>query len=746
MRSAELSAALDLHPLIAEVLVRRGCDTPETARAFLDPAFYAPAPAADLPGMDRAVAELRAAIARRDHIRIWGDFDVDGQTASAVLLLGLRALGARVDFIIPNRATHSHGLNRDGVDQAAADGVRLLLTCDCGVTDFDEIAYARELGLTVVISDHHDLAHDASGAVRLPDAQAIVNPKQLPETHPLVNLPGVGVAYKLIEALNAPDAPDPSLLGLVALGIVADIADQRGDTRYLLQRGLAQLRDAPRPGIRALLRGMEQPALLDAETIGFYIGPRLNAAGRLATADLSVRLLTTDDAAEAEALADAIDQLNTDRRALQNQIESEALALIDADPSLARREVIVLHREGWNASVIGIVASTLVERFGKPGIVIAEKAGQLARASARSVAGIDIHKAIAAQGALTIGGGGHPMAAGFSIDSAHIPAFVDGVCAAVAAQRQAARDLQREPGEAEETFPVSWPECADAERAFALANQIERLAPFGAGNPRPLLNCDGVFFARAETIGKDGRHQAVYLTDGSNISARAVWWRSAHLPAPPAGVPLRVRFYLSRDLSRKRAQITLHSFAAQPAQDAHPSAEEAPDARSAAAFAVLDVRAQADWRARVEQAAAEHGAGALLTWPADAARPAHVLVLTQAPPGPDELNALLRLTQPQLVILTPQTTVNDAPEHVLARARALLRTAQQRGDSIDDAAVLARMAVRINQRPDTLRAAFGVLAGEPGADDKLAYLLAETAGYRKLFRDKPAERLLRSPA
>jgi hypothetical protein len=264
-----------------------------------------------------------------------------------------------------------------------------------------------------------------------------------------------------------------------------------------------------------------------------------------------------------------------------------------------------------------------------------------------------------------------------------------------------------------------------------------------------LLACDGVMFVRSELIGKDGRHRAVYLTDGSNTGARAVWWRSAHLPEPPASAPLLVRFQLSRDLSRKRGQITIHSFAAHPAGPATDTETETEDsaladARSGAAFAVLDLRPLPDWRTRLEQVVAEHGAGAVLRWPEAPAQRAHVLVLMQAPPGPDELGALLATAQPQLVVLPPLPVVSESRQRMLDQARALLRAAEQRGDDINEQTVLERMAARIKQRPATVRAAFGVITGEPGAELTLDYLLAETAGYRALFRDKPAESLLRS--
>ena len=280
-----------LHPLVAQVLARRGLVDAAAVRAFLDPACYVPASPFDLPGMEAAVARIGSALRRQEVIGVWGDFDVDGQTSTTLLVEALRHLGADVRYHIPVRERESHGVTIPYLSQFLDDGVQLVVTCDTGITANEAVAYARQRGVDVIITDHHSLPE------QLPEALALVNPQFLAPGHPLGALPGVGVAYKLVEALYQRRG-DPEAcaryLDLVALGIVADVALQTGDTRYLLQRGLSALRQTQRLGLLALFEMAElSPAGLSEEHIGFMIGPRLNALGRLSDANPIVDFLTT---------------------------------------------------------------------------------------------------------------------------------------------------------------------------------------------------------------------------------------------------------------------------------------------------------------------------------------------------------------------------------------------------------------------------------------------------------------------
>jgi single-stranded-DNA-specific exonuclease len=772
MTSQDLATALNLHPLIAEILIQRGCDTVEAARTFLDPEHYTPASPFDLADMGRAVARLHDAIARGERIRVWGDFDVDGQTATSVLLLGLRAIGATVDFTIPDRASHSHGLNKDGIRRAADDGVKVLLTCDCGVTDFAEIAFAHRLGLDVIISDHHDLAHNGDGSPKLSEAVAVINPKRLPDHHPLIHLPGVGVAYKLVEALferwdreageqgsgassSLPHRAPAHLLDLVALGIVADVAWQRGDTRYLLQRGLAQLRRAPRPGIRALMRAANiEPLDFNADDIGYQIGPRLNAAGRLDNAALSVELLTSDDDVRANDLAAKIEAINAERKAMQRAIELEALAMLERDPGLTRHAVIVLQSPRWHASLLGVVASAVVNRYRKPAILIAAQPGEIGRGSARSVEGVDIYAAIgaASQSHLIEGGGGHPMAAGFGIRSENIAAFRDVISQHVEQQLRTSDSISSLQSPI--SYAVAW---RDAN--LPLAEQLERLAPFGAGNPRPLLRSAHLKFVRADPLGKDGRHQTIYLQDADGTIARAAWFNSTLAPLPDPNDDVALTFSLQRDVfnGKVRAQAVVKAIEF----DGKSAALSESDAVALTApFLIRDLRSEANRLAALHLLLSELGGEAVQVC-SRAPRPESlaafdgwlnrarlqakpVLVVWDAPPGPAELADVLNRAMPQTVVLMCSAAgENDDAAAVMAHMQRLIALSEQRGDSLADPAIITRIAAAINQRDATVRAAIEAHRASVAGSPRLRYLLDETRAYRRYACEAPAADVLR---
>ncbi len=486
-----LAQAAGGHPLVAQVLAQRGMVDPDRARAFLDPACYTPASPFDLPGMDRAVERVQQAIAAGDRIAIWGDFDVDGQTATTLLVQALRSLDADVIFHIPVRAEEGHGVNLPSLQRLIDDGARLVVTCDTGIDAHEAVDHACQRGVDLVITDHHDLP------ATLPPASAVVNPKLLPAGHPLGTLPGVGVAYKLAEAL-APDAGRH--LDLVALGIVADVAFQTGDSRYLLQRGLASLRQTERLGVQAMLELAEvNPAWLNEEHIGFELAPRLNALGRLGDANLAVEFLLTGDPQRARVLATMLEGLNAERKRLTDQIFQGALAQIERDPSLLEHAALVLAHPAWPAGVIGIVASRLAERFHRPVVLLAAPPGQLARGSARSVEGCNINAAIAAQSALLAVG--RSVAAQLGEAAAEPALIIDG------------------------HLPL-------ADLSLDLVADLERLAPFGPGNPRLTMVSPNHSLAGERIIGRSGDHRLLTVEDATGARQQVVWWQGAGWPLP----------------------------------------------------------------------------------------------------------------------------------------------------------------------------------------------------------------------
>ena len=519
----ELIAAVGGHPLVAQLLAQRGLDTPAKAIPFLDPDAYQPAPPSTLTGVAAAAQVLHDHIRQGHNMLVWGDFDVDGQTSTALLVTALQTLAgaAHVRFHVPNRFTESHGIRLPKLQELLRDSdipIHLLISCDTGVTDGPAVGYAKDQGLAVVITDHHDLAPEfhglqpgrdplwgldpaTAGAQSVRRADAVVNPKFLPPGDPLRTLPGVGVAYKLIQqlfALAGRTGEEAELLDLVALGIVADVAEQIHDARYLLQQGLAKLRTTRRAGLLALMNTSRvNPAALTAESIGFQLGPRMNALGRLEDATVAVELLSTRDAIRAGQLAAKLELLNQERQRIQREITQAAFAMVEKEPSLLDYNAIVLTHPHWHAGVVGIVASKIVEEFGKPAVLLLNPPGEPARGSARSVPGVDIGAAIAACSQLLLTHGGHPGAAGVSLLPENIPAFRR----ALSTQVELYRDLDVQVGLQIDT------EIALDQLSLDLVSQVNRLAPFGQGNPQPLFVTYGLEVVDDRRMGREGQHR-----------------------------------------------------------------------------------------------------------------------------------------------------------------------------------------------------------------------------------------------
>ncbi len=514
---AALREAVGGHPLVAQTLAQRGILTPVEARRFLDPDHYAPAASDELPDMDAAVGCLQRVIRERGEVLVWGDFDVDGQTATALLVTALRDLGARVRWHVPNRFREGHGLHLPTLRQKLGDA-DLLLTCDTGIGAHDALAWAQGQGAAVVVTDHHKLTDS------LPPASAVINPQRLAEGHALRELPGVGTAFKLIEALYGGRSCE-HLLDLVALGIVADVMRQVDDTRWLLQRGLHALRATERPGLRALMTAIGiRPAALTESDIGYALAPRLNAFGRLADASAGVELLTGDDPERIAALVKDVEELNDKRRFLTQQVEASARQQIERDPSLLDYAALVLSQPGWHGGVLGIVAGRLAEVYGCPALLLGEQDG-LASGSARSVAGCDIVAALDSQADLLGGYGGHSMAAGLRMDSAHIPALRRGLSRAVREQRG------DDPPPPELQIDAS---LKLEEVSLDLARQLGRLAPFGNGNPPLTLVARDLRLLRRRQLDRRGDHLELTVADSEDVERRVIWW-SGDAEALPQG-------------------------------------------------------------------------------------------------------------------------------------------------------------------------------------------------------------------
>jgi len=512
----DLREAVGGHPLISQHLTRKGIVTAAAAKKFLSAGYYSPAAANDLPDIDRAVNRLAQAIRQKEQILIWGDFDVDGQSATALLVSALRKRGAQVHYYLPNRFSEGHGIHLKKLKAWLDGGIELVLTCDTGVTAHEAIDYAAARGVDMIVTDHHTVPPE------LPSAFAMINPRRLPQGHPLIELPGVGVAYKLIEALYQGEDTD-FLHDLVALGIVADVMAQVDDTRYLLQRGLKRLRENHRLGLRAILERADiPPAEINEGHIGFALAPRLNALGRLDDANPAVELLTTADWEQARILANNLEGLNARRKFLSNQVYLSAAAQIEKNPSLLEYAALVISHPDWHSGVIGIVASRLVEEYGRPVALIATS-NEIGRGSARSLAGLDITAALGQAQQYIIRYGGHSMAAGFSLPSDQIFDF-----------RRSLSQAVRNMGGGREMRPAlqvdGYLELSDI--SLELAQDIERLAPFGNGNPPLALVSRNLKVVRRAKLGRQGEHLQLHIQDQKGNRQQVIWWRGASRVAP----------------------------------------------------------------------------------------------------------------------------------------------------------------------------------------------------------------------
>lgn len=518
---ADFQSAIGGHPLVAQTLFRIGYQTIEGARTFLDPEAYTPTPANELPDIVVAYEFLADAIQNNKHILIWGDFDVDGQTATTTLVEGLRELGGNITYHIPVRGKESHGITREVLNTYLDQGFDLLLTCDTGISEHENIQHVRDAGIPVIVTDHHTLGET------LPPANAIINPQRLPADHPLRTLPGVAVAYKLIEGLFAHlgHSFEPGrFLELSALGIVADVAELKGDTRNLLQRGLVSLRHTHRIGLQTLYENAElNPLHLNEDHIGFQIAPRLNAVGRLGDANLMVEFLTTQDPGRARVLATQIEAMNAKRRFATRQVEKAAESQLQVSTEDRHAPAIVLHHPDWPGGVVGIVASRLVDRYQKPAILLT--GDDPIHGSARSVEGINIIEAIATQADRLIAFGGHPMAAGLSFSSTEFASVKRGFLSAV---EERARHIDITP-----VLQIHHTLTLD-EIKLELIEQIERLAPFGPGNPPLHFLLRDLTLISATGVGQHGEHRQVIAADKNENQQRFIWWNGGDEALPEA--------------------------------------------------------------------------------------------------------------------------------------------------------------------------------------------------------------------
>lgn len=513
-----LARALDVDPVVARLLVLRGVDTPEIATRFLRPSLdqlHDPFLLTDLPA---GVERLLAAIARKERIAVHGDYDVDGITSTVMLRRTLELLGGDVVHFIPERLRDGYGLQPEGIDRLQGMGVRVVVSVDCGIRSQAAGQRAVELGIDLVITDHHE------PEAALPPALAVINPRRFDCPYPDKDLAGVGVALKLVHGLCLKTGHlgwMPGFLKLAAIGTVADVVPLMGENRVIARLGLERLSRRPHTvGLQALLdvSGLAKKTKIGSEDVGFMLAPRVNAAGRMNTPDLAARLLLTADrglAAEARELAEQLDAENLRRRKEEAEILRDARKRIDEDPDIAAQNALVVWGEDWHRGVIGIVASKLVDQFCRPTVVLAVD-GEIAHGSGRSIPGFDLLQALEHCADLFTRFGGHRQAAGLELPAAQLGAF---------RRRLAAYANERlQPDDLAPRLAIDAP-LALADIDSRLLAGLDALEPFGVGNRRPVFHAQGVEVVDGPRVIKE-QHLAMTVRQG-RARFRAMAWRAA---------------------------------------------------------------------------------------------------------------------------------------------------------------------------------------------------------------------------
>jgi len=483
---------------LLELLLDRGIDTQQKIDRYLHPKMDDLYDPMLMQGMDRAVAVIRDAVSKGEEIVVFGDYDVDGVTATAILLTYLRKQGAKVSFYIPDRHGEGYGLNKEAVSQIASRA-KLLITVDCGITCPEEVALARSLGMRVIVTDHHQLGP------QLPECEAVLNP--LMGSYPFRRLCGAGVAFKLVQALGGMEAIEP-LWELAAMATIADIVPLLDENRVIVTYGLRAMARTQRPGLIALMESAGVDAKsVSASDVAFRMAPRINAGGRLALASRGVELLTTRKLDTAREIAAELDQDNTKRREIELEIFAQADQKVQSEIDFLTERAIVVCGEGWNPGVIGLASSRLVEKYKWPTILLSQD-GDVCVGSARSIPGVDIHAAMATCRDLFVRFGGHAQAAGLTIESKNIPAFRRRLTEAIIAQCDPDVFIPTEEYDLELELSEMTEELVDA---FA------SMQPTGFGNPAPVFCVRGVHTTDVRTIGKDGAHLRMRLSSGSEL-------------------------------------------------------------------------------------------------------------------------------------------------------------------------------------------------------------------------------------
>lgn len=501
----EISNAFGISSITAKVLINRGIRTVEDCEKFMNVSLknlYNPFLLKD---MDTAVERIIKAIQRNEQIWIYGDYDVDGITSTTILKLFLEKIGGKIKYYIPDRMSEGYGLNKEAIDYIVNEGGQLIITVDCGITAIDEVEYCNEKGIEIIITDHHLCESE------IPNALAVINPNRKDSDYPFKKLAGVGVAFKLIQAISTKlniEIPFKEILPIIAIGTVADVVSLTSENRILVKEGLALINQTENKGVKALI---EITGLKDKEItvghIGFVIGPRINAAGRLSSAKTGVELLTSKSMDEALPLAKKLDKVNKERQEIEMKILKEAEEIIRNDSRYEKEKVLVIAKENWHHGVIGIVASRICEKYFKPCILIAIE-GDEGRGSARSIPTFDIYDGLSRLSRLFNKFGGHKQAAGLSIDREKIDSFRKEI-------NEIAESLLTEEDMIDEIKIDDILKSKEID--YKIVDELKLLKPYGIGNPSPLFVSRDVKVSNIKAVGNDGKHLKLSIEDDGQI-------------------------------------------------------------------------------------------------------------------------------------------------------------------------------------------------------------------------------------
>ncbi|PKN87654.1 MAG: single-stranded-DNA-specific exonuclease RecJ [Chloroflexi bacterium HGW-Chloroflexi-8] len=727
----------------------------KTAEAFINPSLYIPTNPVELPDLEKGAQRIKKALLNKEEIGIWGDFDVDGQTSTILLVQALRILGANPRYHIPNRDKESHGIRLHNLKDFVSVPIKLLITCDTGVSENASIEFANSKDIDVIITDHHSLPE------LLPNAYAVINPKRLPSEHALNKLAGVGTAYKLMEyvfRLFNIEEEKGRLLDLVALGTIADIAEINPENHFLVQSGLEKLKRSERLLLKEIFIIKEiNPDLLNETHISFSIAPLLNALGRLDDANSVVEHFLTDDLQKARIFANILENLNEKRKLITEQITEAALAILQRDELEQNQEAIVLHHSDWHPGVLGIVASQLVEIFKKPTILLSGFQDQVIRGSARSVDGINIFEAIRESSQMLTQYGGHAMAAGISLRYDALALFKKEFNKSIQKQIQNKKISQ-------EILVDGFLELDQLNIDFV--NQLNILAPFGPGNPPFIFATRNISINKSTTFGKARNHIRFKVSDSTNISLDLLWWKGANKSIPESMVDIIYRPGKNSYKGKDELQIEVIEM--------QPSEEVLEELQSASQkLEIIDLRSE-DFNLQ----ALLNNYQDLVIWAEGLSEnkryryetrinlhPSNALLIYSCPPSLVDIAKAWKIVNPKILVLGKMMPEMDSMNSLLMSISGMINLAVNRRAGVFDihkaAAATGHRVKTINtvlrylcskgkisikEHPDTeLTISFGGIENVNQAsqyENYLRFLIQETISFRKWYQKVDTSRLM----